>query len=49
MTQSEDSFRDGFVAGWMKCVVDQEPNKQKLKEIAEAAADKYIRDHSIVS
>ena len=48
-TQGRNTFRDGFVAGWIECVGDKEPDKQKLKEIAEAAADKYVRDHGINS
>jgi len=39
----EDSFRQGFVIGWIECVGNQEPNKKKLKAIAEAAAGNYIR------
>jgi hypothetical protein len=39
------SFRDGFVAGWIECVGGKERDKTKLKEIAEAAADKYINAH----
>lgn len=45
--QGRNTFRDGFVAGWMECVGDKEHDKLKLKEIAEAAADNYIRDHGI--
>lgn len=48
-TQEKDSFRDGFVAGWMECVGDKEPNKRKLKQIAEAAVDNYIRNHGAAS
>jgi len=42
--QGKGSFRDGFVAGWMECVGYKEPDKKKLREIAEAAADNYLRD-----
>lgn len=41
--QGTGSFRDGFVAAWMECVGDKEPDKRKLREISEAAADNYIR------
>jgi len=38
-----DRFRAGFVVGWMQAVESQEPDKVKLKKIAEAAADEYIK------
>lgn len=41
MTQEEQAiFRAGFVAGWRKSV--GKDDKGKLKEIAVAAAEKYI-------
>jgi len=41
MTEEEQGiFRAGFVAGWCKSVGNDD--KGKLKEIAVAAADKYI-------
>ncbi len=43
--QGNGSFRDGFIAGWIECVGGRERDKKKLREIAEAAADKYIKDH----
>lgn len=37
------AFREGFVAGWFECIKQTEPDKLKLKQIAEAAADNFIR------
>lgn len=39
-----DTFREGFVIGWYECVGDREPDKTKLRLIAEAAADNYFND-----
>jgi hypothetical protein len=38
------AFREGFIAGWCECVGESEANKTKLKQIAEAAADRYLKD-----
>ena len=43
--QDEALFRDGFVAGWMECIRSKERDKRKLKELAETAADNFIKDH----
>jgi len=39
------AFKAGYVMGWIECVGDKEPDKVKMKEIAEAAAAKYFRNH----
>ena len=39
------AFKTGFVIGWIECFGDKEPDKLRMKEIAEAAADNYFRDH----
>jgi hypothetical protein len=36
------AFREGFVTGWVECYKHAEPDKVKLKQIAEAAADNFI-------
>jgi hypothetical protein len=38
------AFREGFVTGWFECFKHTELDKVKLKQIAEAAAEKFIRD-----
>ncbi len=42
-----DRFRAGFVVGWMQAVGSQEPDKVKLKQAAEAAADQYIKSKQV--
>ncbi len=37
------AFREGFVTGWFECIKHAEPDKVKLKQIAEAAGDNFIR------
>jgi len=38
------AFREGFVTGWFECFKHAEPDKMKLKQVAEAAADNFIRN-----
>jgi len=38
------AFQEGFIAGWCECVGENEPNKTKLRQIAEAALDRYLKD-----
>jgi hypothetical protein len=36
------AYREGFVSGWFQCVGNKEPDKDKLRQIAEAAADNFL-------
>jgi hypothetical protein len=40
----DESFRVGFITGWIQCVGDKETNKKKLKQIAGAAFENYIKN-----
>jgi hypothetical protein len=39
------AFKAGYVMGWIGCVGSKERDKVRMKEIAEAAADSYLRDN----
>jgi hypothetical protein len=43
----KNTFKQGFVIGWLECVGDAEKNKVKLRAIAEVAYQKYLKDHAI--
>jgi hypothetical protein len=42
-----DSFQAGFAAAHFESIKNTDPDKQKLKEIAEATAGNYVRDNSV--
>ncbi len=43
----KNTFKQGFVIGWLECAGDAEKNKIKLRAIAEAAFQKFLKDNGI--
>jgi len=39
------AFKAAFVIGWIECVGSKEPDKVKMTQIEEAAANNYLKDH----
>jgi hypothetical protein len=45
----KNTFKQGFVAGWLECAGDPEPNQKiRLRAMAEVAFQKFLKDHGIV-
>ena len=44
----KNTFKQGFVVGWLECAGDPEPNKKvRLRAMAEVAFQKFLKDHGI--